>query len=252
MEVTLQILHGRLKSGTGVPKVEGFTIRQPQFVIGGDADCNMVCRSRLVSSKHCQITLSDRGAVLEDLDSKHGTFVNGIRVEGPTALKTGDMMKIGRLEFFVTLGRSPGVPPTADDPRTSVPHAARDTVAMSGSGADTVVDPPRIETPAAAKESVDDLVTQLLEEADEQERELRRTDPASRYMKVETPVPSAKNEPKAASEEDPAEERRKRPPRKRPIKIPAEKLEQTPHITGKDSVNAAELALEELLRAPKK
>lgn len=75
MEVTLQILHGRLKSGTGVPKVEGFTIRQPRFVVGSDVKCDMVCRSRRVSSRHSEIRLYDDEATLEDLDtSLYGKF----------------------------------------------------------------------------------------------------------------------------------------------------------------------------------
>ena len=250
MEVTLQILHGRLKSGTGVPKVEGFTIRQPEFVIGGDADCNMVCRSRLVSQQHCKISLADTEVTLEDLNSEHGTFINGVRVQEITTLKTGDMLKIGRLEFFVSLTPPPTVPAPIVQPKATTAPLARDTVAMSASTSDTVVDTSRVKAPADGTESVDDLVSQMLTEADEQERELRRSDPAARYLKVESSAPSVKAA-EVPAEEDP-EEQRKRPPRKPPIKLPAEKLVQVPNITGKDSVNAAEQALDELLRVPRK
>lgn len=255
MEVSLEILHGRLKRGAGVQKVGAFTVRQRRFVIGRDLDCNMVCKSRLVSPRHCEITLSDSAATLEDLNSEHGTFVNGMRIEGRIALRTGDLLVIGRLEFFVSVLSAQGTSTLGPNPPVSTGPTTSDTLALSAPSSDTVGDMPRTPEPAKRKEGIDDLVSELLMEADEKDRELRMNDPAARYLRVESPDSSSSesDELESASHSVVSNKRDfKRPPRSRPIKLPADKLPQPPSITGKDSVNAAEKALEELLRPAKK
>jgi pSer/pThr/pTyr-binding forkhead associated (FHA) protein len=39
--------------------------------------------------------------VIEDLGSSNGTWVNGVRIEGPTALAPGDVVRIGQLTVRV-------------------------------------------------------------------------------------------------------------------------------------------------------
>jgi ABC-type multidrug transport system ATPase subunit len=48
-----------------------------------------------VSRIHARIDLREGGAVLHDLNSANGTFVNGWRVRGPTALRPGDQLDVG-------------------------------------------------------------------------------------------------------------------------------------------------------------
>jgi DNA-binding winged helix-turn-helix (wHTH) protein len=49
----------------------------------------------LVSRRHARIVIDETGAVLEDLDSKNGTFLRGKRIEGPTKLADADEVTIG-------------------------------------------------------------------------------------------------------------------------------------------------------------
>ncbi|HEU5249738.1 MAG TPA: FHA domain-containing protein [Thermoanaerobaculia bacterium] len=49
----------------------------------------------LVSRRHARIVIDERGAVLEDLESKNGTYVRGKRIEGPTRLADEDEVTIG-------------------------------------------------------------------------------------------------------------------------------------------------------------
>lgn len=60
--------------------------------IGGAADC---FASPTVSRKHARILIKDGRAVLEDLASKNGTFVNGRRVSAPMPLSDGDEVRLG-------------------------------------------------------------------------------------------------------------------------------------------------------------
>jgi pSer/pThr/pTyr-binding forkhead associated (FHA) protein len=48
-----------------------------------------------VSRRHARIVIDERGAVLEDLGSKNGTYRRGKRIEAPTKLADEDQVTIG-------------------------------------------------------------------------------------------------------------------------------------------------------------
>lgn len=62
-------------------------------------------RDREVSALHATLTLENGAWWLRDAQSTNGTFVNGQRIEQPTALRNGDRLTIGRggpeLEFVI-------------------------------------------------------------------------------------------------------------------------------------------------------
>jgi len=91
----------RLKVRGG--KSAGQEIRLPgaKFIIGRAEDCHLRPNSDLVSRHHCAI-LSEEGFVtVRDFGSKNGTLVNGERISGECELKSGDVLKVGPLEFDV-------------------------------------------------------------------------------------------------------------------------------------------------------
>ncbi|HLF92493.1 MAG TPA: FHA domain-containing protein [Planctomycetota bacterium] len=53
-----------------------------------------------VSRYHCWITLSEGKALVEDLASANGTFLNGERVAKRVPLKAGDVLRIGSTEVL--------------------------------------------------------------------------------------------------------------------------------------------------------
>ena len=70
-------------------------------VIGRDSAAVVWIDDSSVSRRHARITLDDKGATIEDLGSKNGTFVRGRRFEKPARLGDRDVIKIGpaRLVF---------------------------------------------------------------------------------------------------------------------------------------------------------
>ena len=64
--------------------------------------------SEKASRQHARILVSDGGAVIEDLGSKNGTYVNGRRLEGSVSLAAGDRIVIGRevLVFCVSIDKT--------------------------------------------------------------------------------------------------------------------------------------------------
>ncbi len=83
--------------------VEGFGVQTFELsptsdvTIGRDRMRNVVCLDhRSVSVEHAVIRIDDQGrAVLSDLNSTNGTFVNGDRIEEPRALREGDRITFG-------------------------------------------------------------------------------------------------------------------------------------------------------------
>jgi DNA-binding winged helix-turn-helix (wHTH) protein len=64
-------------------------------LLGRDEDAVVWIDDALVSRRHARIVIDETGAVLEDLDSKNGTYLRGKRIEGPTKLADEDEIKIG-------------------------------------------------------------------------------------------------------------------------------------------------------------
>ena len=50
-----------------------------------------------VSRQHARLTIANGQAVIEDLDSKNGTWVGPVEVTGPTPLRNGDEIRLGSL-----------------------------------------------------------------------------------------------------------------------------------------------------------
>jgi pSer/pThr/pTyr-binding forkhead associated (FHA) protein len=95
--------------------------------VGRAGDADLVLADELVSRRHAQLTPSGSGAVVEDLGSRNGTFVNGEAVHGPTHLTPGDQLQVGvtlvELRSATQIAERPSAvhrvpPPLAVPPRT--------------------------------------------------------------------------------------------------------------------------------------
>lgn len=82
---------------TAVPPAKGDSL-----IIGRNSSCDHVIAEPMVSARHAKIKWVTNGAILEDLGSSNGTFVNGIKIDQPTPIKEGDIIGLGSYTF--TLG----------------------------------------------------------------------------------------------------------------------------------------------------
>ncbi len=94
MEVKFKVISGK-NAG------QELLIAGPQFLIGRDEKCQLRPRSDSIAPRHCSIVQQDGRAVITDLGSETGTFVNDRRLDKPFELRTGDRIKVGALEFEV-------------------------------------------------------------------------------------------------------------------------------------------------------
>jgi pSer/pThr/pTyr-binding forkhead associated (FHA) protein len=86
-ELSLEIVEGA-GAGRMVPVTATVTI-------GRGRDADLILADELVSRRHAQVTPDGPGAVVEDLGSRNGTFVNGQGIHGPVRLHPGDQLQLG-------------------------------------------------------------------------------------------------------------------------------------------------------------
>jgi DNA-binding winged helix-turn-helix (wHTH) protein len=68
-------------------------------IIGREGDGIIVIKSSTVSRRHARVAIDASGAIVEDLGSKNGTYVNDRRIDVPTPVVDGDQVRIGSLLF---------------------------------------------------------------------------------------------------------------------------------------------------------
>ena len=103
----LRTLAGSLTpTGTG----DVHPLLDTEYTIGRDTTNTIVIADPSVSSKHARVVRTPDGFILEDLNSRNGTFVNGERVTGTTLLNDNDVVRFGRviLTFNAATEEVPG------------------------------------------------------------------------------------------------------------------------------------------------
>jgi DNA-binding winged helix-turn-helix (wHTH) protein len=64
-------------------------------LLGRDEAATVWIDDALVSRRHARILIDETGAILEDLDSKNGTYLRGKRIAAPRKLADEDPVRIG-------------------------------------------------------------------------------------------------------------------------------------------------------------
>jgi hypothetical protein len=65
---------------------------------------------RQVSRQHARLTLKEEGILVEDLDSKNGTYLNGAPVREPVLLNDGDELQVSLAQHFIFLSSDATMP----------------------------------------------------------------------------------------------------------------------------------------------
>jgi hypothetical protein len=65
-----------------------------EAVVGRSTRCQVIVADRFMSRRHARLFKIDDGWRVEDLGSRNGTYVNGRRVDGATAVQVGDVITL--------------------------------------------------------------------------------------------------------------------------------------------------------------
>ncbi|MEM7138777.1 MAG: FHA domain-containing protein [Myxococcota bacterium] len=72
-----------------------------EFAIGRSSSCNLALADGLVSRRHAVIHVGPDEVVVEDLGSRNGVAVNGVRINGPRRITHMDRVYIGSQELVL-------------------------------------------------------------------------------------------------------------------------------------------------------
>lgn len=78
---------------------EIFSLGAGKLMIGRASDCDVFLDDVTVSRHHATITVEGDTAVLVDLGSMNGTYINRRRMEGEERLEDGDEVQVGKFRL---------------------------------------------------------------------------------------------------------------------------------------------------------
>jgi hypothetical protein len=92
IQVSLKVLQGE-QIGLEIQ------VNKPLFLLGRRPECDLQLASHVVSGHHCRIIKTKFEAILSDLNSSNGTFLNGRRLARETELNDNDQIRVGHFIF---------------------------------------------------------------------------------------------------------------------------------------------------------
>jgi pSer/pThr/pTyr-binding forkhead associated (FHA) protein len=110
-------------SGSNVKSIQ---ITRSPFLIGRDPNCQLRPSSALVSNRRCALEIQEDRALITDLGSTNGTFLNNKRLAEPAELHDNDVVHIGPLAFTVRIEASVAVDYPTPLPPTRSPVPSRE------------------------------------------------------------------------------------------------------------------------------
>ncbi len=122
MQVKLRVIGGK-NDGREIK------IGVPEFVIGRGEEAHLKPSSDLISRMHCSLKVQNGMVTIADMGSRNGTYVNGQKLDGAHQAKSGDTLRVGRLQFEVIVDH--GEPGNKKPRVDGVAEAAARTAAAS-------------------------------------------------------------------------------------------------------------------------
>jgi small-conductance mechanosensitive channel len=131
--------HARLVSVSGPTRGVLYDLSKGAVTFGRNPDCTAVVSDPQVSGQHAAVERAGDDYRLRDLDSRHGTFLNGHKVT-VAALSSGDRIRIGSVNLVFETYRAPvgaRLPPVGPG-GDRAPEPATDKTASGGADATQV------------------------------------------------------------------------------------------------------------------
>ncbi|MCI0459451.1 MAG: FHA domain-containing protein [Gemmataceae bacterium] len=122
-------MHAKLiESGDAPADKREIPITREEFLIGRGSDCDLRLGSSAISRHHCLIRVRGDEALVLDLGSSNGTFLNGQRVRSQATLHSGDQLRVGSFAFAVELAPHEGISwcPEPDSDPTAATYKLKD------------------------------------------------------------------------------------------------------------------------------
>jgi serine phosphatase RsbU (regulator of sigma subunit)/pSer/pThr/pTyr-binding forkhead associated (FHA) protein len=110
-----------------------YDLHEDEILVGRGQTCGIAIIEPTVSRQHARLVLEGETYVIEDLNSRHHTFVNGSRIDGPVPLKHQDRITIGDTVFAFHAPQ-----PVAKEKTEHRATTLLETIDLAGTGESTV------------------------------------------------------------------------------------------------------------------
>jgi hypothetical protein len=87
-------------------RTQELAVNKPRLVFGRKEECQVRIPVSSVSREHCELRVEDDKAIVRDLGSSNGTYVNGERVQ-EKELAAGDLLAVGPMVFVLRVEGQP-------------------------------------------------------------------------------------------------------------------------------------------------
>lgn len=106
----------KLIVASGKSAGRSITLKHGKLLIGRAEECGIRPLGEEVSRRHCAV-VEDAGSVtVEDLKSRNGTYVNGVKISAKVTVADGDIVRVGPLELKVSCAAPAAAAPAAAAP----------------------------------------------------------------------------------------------------------------------------------------
>jgi len=95
----------KLIVASGKSAGRAIAIKRNKLLIGRAEECDVRPLSEDVSRRHAAIHVGPAEVWVEDLGSRNGTFVNGVRITEKIRVSDGDLVRVGALELKVACAK---------------------------------------------------------------------------------------------------------------------------------------------------
>ena len=95
----------KLIVASGKSAGRAIAIKRSPLLIGRAEECDVRPLSEDVSRRHCAVHVGPADVWAEDLGSRNGTFVNGVRIKEKTKVSDGDVIRVGSLELKLSCAK---------------------------------------------------------------------------------------------------------------------------------------------------
>ena len=123
---------------------------EDELIIGRSETCSVFVADRQVSRFHAKITRVEDQVILEDLNSKNGTFYNGEPIDQPVPLKDGDVIQIALAQEFLFLSTDATIPLDSGDYQRMTSPPTAQTLQIDTDSRRVFINGKEIEPPLSA------------------------------------------------------------------------------------------------------
>jgi adenylate cyclase len=99
----------RLVVNPGRPDERAVLMRRPTLTIGRAQDNDAIVLERTISRHHARLEKQGDVTLVIDLQSRHGTVLDGARISGPTVVRPGATFRCGEVHFRLDAWEEPVV-----------------------------------------------------------------------------------------------------------------------------------------------